>query len=67
MGGRVSALILQRYTRIANTVSKFMCTPKYMYRWLKQSGVHLSSEGKQHALCKELIGDNLESFFIKVA
>ena len=31
-----------------------------MYRWLKLSGVHLSSEGKQRALCKEMLGDNLE-------
>eukprot|EP00731_Ephydatia_muelleri_P016628 Em0009g1052a len=28
--------------------------------WLKQSGVCLGSERKQRALCKELIGDNLE-------
>ena len=34
-----------------------MCTPNFR---LKQSGVYLGSERKQHALCKELIGDNLE-------
>ena len=34
--------------------------PKFIYRWLKQSGVCLGSERKQRALCKELIGDNLE-------
>ena len=34
--------------------------PKFIYRWLKQSGVCLGSERKQHALCKELIGNNLE-------
>ena len=37
-----------------------MCTPKYIYRLLKQSGVYLGSEWKQCALCKELMGDNFE-------
>ena len=34
--------------------------PKFIYRWLNQSGVCLGSERKQSAVCKELIGDNLE-------
>eukprot|EP00731_Ephydatia_muelleri_P005361 Em0002g1537a len=33
---------------------------RILRRWLKQSGVCLGSERKQRALCKELIGDNLE-------
>ena len=31
----------------------------HLYRWLKQAGVYIGSEGKQRALAHEFIGDNL--------
>ena len=36
-------------------IKKFM----HLYRWLKQAGVYIGSEGKQRALAHEFIGDNL--------
>ena len=30
------------------------------FRWLKHSGISFGSERKHRALCRELIGDNLE-------
>ena len=32
----------------------------FNFRWLKHSGISFGSERKHHALCRELIGDNLE-------
>ena len=36
-------------------MKKFM----HLYRWLKQAGVYIGSEGKQRALAHEFVGDNL--------
>ena len=32
----------------------------FNFRWLKHSGISFDSERKHRALCRELIGDNLE-------
>ena len=43
----------------------------FNFRWLKHSGMSFGSERKHRALCRELIGDNLEvelaPFFFKLA